>query len=477
MAFPFFRRRRQEPEVIGSDAPDAFYLGRYHDYETGRDGPKLQMPGTEPIIVIGRNRSGKDAGIGNFNVLQLGGRRSKFWFDPRLEAAAIGAPYCRTLGPTYVIDPLCIAATFPPDYADLKSDGWGALARYRASDPRLFDYAASDGEASIPMDKHNPHFTNRARGGFTGAAMIEVIEAEQEGRVPLLSNARMKVTEGVEYDAQGEPIKGWIATARRWQNNGNPQIASLLGNFTENNDEMRGVLATVDGASQYLLSSAMIADENKNRCPLHELGDYPMSVFCGLPHESVQADSMYAPYARLVISTALRSLYRPRPNGVPCTFWINEFTALGRLQAIETSIGLVAGYGIQVVLVVQSLSALRELYSHAWEAFVGNAAALVLVGAPADKFTAEYLSARSGDTTIRQPNAGMQLNSAGVGISSGEGYTRRRYLMPSDLYDLPPGYGFVFMAGMADPIPARFPPYWTEEPTNSRARRNPFYRG
>ena len=59
----------------------------------------------------------------------------------------------------------------------------------------------------------------------------------------------MKVTEGVEYDAQGEPIKGWIATARRWQNNGNSQIASLLGNFTEDNDEMRSVLATVDGAT------------------------------------------------------------------------------------------------------------------------------------------------------------------------------------------------------------------------------------
>ena len=66
------------------------------------------------------------------------------------------------------------------------------------------------------MDKQNPHFTNRARGGFTAAAMIEVIEAEQEdGRVPLLSNARLKVTEGVEYDPQtGEPNKGWIATAK-----------------------------------------------------------------------------------------------------------------------------------------------------------------------------------------------------------------------------------------------------------------------
>ena len=212
--------------------------------------------------------------------------------------------------------------------------------------------------------------------------MIEVIEAEQDGgRVPLLSNARLKVTEGVEYDPQtGEPNKGFLATSRRWQNSGNSQIASLLGNFTEENDEMRSVLATIDGATLCHLSNAMIADEKKNGCPLHELGDYPMSVFCGLPHEAVQADSMYAPYARLVISTALRSLYRPRPNGVPCTFWINEFTALGRLQAIETSIGLVAGYGIQLVLVVQSLSPSVSCIRHAWEAFVGNAAALVLVG-------------------------------------------------------------------------------------------------
>ena len=201
---------------------------------------------------------------------------------------------------------------------------------------------------------------------------------------------------------------------------------------------------------------------------MHELGDYPMSVFCGLPQNAVQADSMYAPYARLVISSALRSLYRPRPNGCLAPSGSTNSPRSAGCRQSKHRLAWWRAMAIQVVLVVQSLAALRELYSHGWEAFVGNAAALVLVGAPADHFTAEYLSARSGDTTIRQPNAGMQFNPDGVGISSGEAYTRRRYLMPSDLYDLQPGYGFVFMAGMADPIPARFPPYWTEEATNSR---------
>jgi hypothetical protein len=50
--------------LIGSDTSDARYLGRYVDEETGRVvGPKLELVGTEPIIIIGRNRVGKDAGI------------------------------------------------------------------------------------------------------------------------------------------------------------------------------------------------------------------------------------------------------------------------------------------------------------------------------------------------------------------------------------------------------------------------------
>ena len=118
MAFPFLRRRRRDPEVIGSDAPDAFYLGRYFDEDTGRVGPKLQIPGSEAIIIVGRNRSGKDAGIGNYNGLRLK-RQSIVFLDVRGEAAAICAPYRRTLGPTYIINPFGLLTDIP-GYEDLE---------------------------------------------------------------------------------------------------------------------------------------------------------------------------------------------------------------------------------------------------------------------------------------------------------------------------------------------------------------------
>jgi hypothetical protein len=121
--------RWQQDTVIGSPADDTFYVGRYWDEASGFNnpviGPKMQMPGTEPIVVIGRNRSGKDAGLGNYNALRLKGRT--WWmYDPRGEGAAVPAAYRATLGPTYMINPAGLHADLP-GYQDLRSHGRNPL--------------------------------------------------------------------------------------------------------------------------------------------------------------------------------------------------------------------------------------------------------------------------------------------------------------------------------------------------------------
>lgn len=463
-------------KVIGSDAPDAFYLGRHRDEETGRIGPKMQMPGNEPIIVVGRNRSGKDAGIGNYNGLRLRGK-SMVFLDNRGEARAVCGPYRDKLGPSYNVNPTGLLTNIP-GYEDCRSDGWGSLAGLTKQDPMLFEHTAGIAEAVHKLEGKDPHWVLRARQGTNGLAMNEVIDAAKTGRPALLANVRDQLTEGVEYDPKTqEPTKGMVATARRLVKEGHPQIASLLGNFTDYNDEVRGVLATGDGQSQFLLSNAIRDDELKNGVPpLEMLGQRPTSLFLMMPSETVQPDSIHSPYLRLFMSAALRALYRPSP--VACTFYLNEFASLGRLQPIEAALGLVAGSGIQLVIVVQSLTQLAQIYeTTGWENFFGQAGAVVLIGPPADKFTAEYLASRSGERTFRQPNVGTNINPGGVGMSNGESYTRRQYLMPMDLYGLQPGYGYVWIAGLSNAIPAYFPPYWDVDQLRRRARANPYYRG
>ena len=127
---------------------------------------------------------------------------------------------------------------------------------------------------------------------------------------------------------------------------------------------------------------------------------------------------------------------------------------------------------------MQSFSQLAHNYgSNSWENFLGQAGCVILIGPPADKFTAEYLCSRSGEKTILQPNASVSLNPGGAGMSNGESYTRRQHLMPQDLYRLQPGFGYVWVAGLSNAIPAYFPPYWDVDRLSRRARANPLYRG
>lgn len=468
MAFPFFSRK---VEVIGSDAPDAFALGRYVDEATGRVGPKLQMGGTEPLVICGRNRSGKDASIGTSNLLRLMST-SCFWVDPRGEAAAIAGAYRRTLGPTKNVNPFGVLTNELPDLA---SDGVSTVAGLRRDDPLLFDRCMAISEAMIKMDEKNPHFSYRARQLFTGLLMIEVMEADAGKAV--LTNVRARLTEPEVLDPKtNEPLQGLAATAIKWSKAGNPQIAGLLNGFTSlDGDEVRDTIATADAATQCLLSIPIRDDERKAGFDFNELGERPTTVFLSAPHELFQADSIHSPYMRLILSSAMRSLYRPTKT--PCIFYVNEMAAFGRLGALESSIGLVAGYSIRLVLVVQSLVQLRELYGHGWENFLGNAAAIALVGSPADAFTADYLSKRSGEKTLIQPNAGTNLNPGGIGVQNGEAYTRRQLLLPMDLYNLQPGFGYVWVAGLSDPIPTYYPPYWDVDQLRKRSRRNPYYSG
>jgi type IV secretion system protein VirD4 len=473
-----FGRRR----MIGSSGPGSVYIGSFRDPATGKIGDPIMVPGSEPGVVIGRNRSGKDTGIGMVNALGgFGALREKSWvaIDPKGEGASISAPYRRTLGPVYILNPFGVL-TRERGYQDLASDGWNPVGKLTDPlDPMLFDQAEAIAEALVKLESKDLHWTVSARAMLAGLLIGEVWDAAEhgrQGRLPLLANVRDALGEPSEFDKQTRvPTKGLAARALRIIARGGPG-ASLMGRFTVVNEEVQGVRATLDGQSQTLLSQPMRDDMAKGSLDLAELGKRPCTLYVIMPPEMVQETSLHSVYLRLVISAALRALYRP--SKTVATFYLNEFASLGRLGPIESALGLVAGYGIQLIVVLQSLIQLKAQYDAGWENFLGQAGWVALVGPPADAFTAEYLSKRSGETTFIQPNAGMSFNQGGVGFSSGDAYSRRQFLMPQDLYGLPPGTGWVWIAGLPSPIPVAFPPYFSDPQLGARrARANPYYRG
>jgi type IV secretory pathway TraG/TraD family ATPase VirD4 len=475
MAFPFFGGRR----LLGSDDPRAMFAG-YYRYPNNSLGGEIRIGDTRPKIIVGGNSAGKGAGIILPNALKRTGI-SQVFVDTRCQAAAVAAPWRRSIDQKTAVSNAYGCLGHLPDYADLQGSAGLNLLEAPELDPDhplVTDHLTVMATTTLPADNdHQPYFPTASQSVFISFSYAELVEAKREGRKPLFANVRRKVLERSEYDTKtGEPTSGMAWQARQILALNNPFVNSCIDRFAgKTNDEMRSVIGTFESKTRFMMSPMLAADEQRGGFDFSKAGQEVHSYFLAIPAEHVDG---CAGWFRLAITGAMRPLFAP--HDIPVTFWLDEFYALKRIPLVD-QIGVVAGSKIEIVIVVQSFSMLKHLYNEAWEAFLGNAGAIILVGAAPDHTTCDYLVKRSCETTIVKPHSGRSTNPGGAGTSSGDAFEIRPTLTHADLYNLPPGTGFIWLQGQADPVPAAYPGYWSREhpeyrTLSRRARRDPYVR-
>ena len=109
------------------------------------------------------------------------------------------------------------------------------------------------------------------------------------------------------------------------------------------------------------------------------------SIFLVLPPNRLDA---YSRWLRLLVAQALQDIARDAEAAQagaqrlkqPALFLLDEFAALGRLEAVERAMGLMAGYGLQLWPILQDMSQLKDLYGARANTFVANAGVLQTFG-------------------------------------------------------------------------------------------------
>ena len=176
---------------------------------------------------------------------------------------------------------------------------------------------------------------------------------------------------------------------------GGYEIASLAARFTEQTNELASIRSTADTQTRWILSPPMRDDLKKSGVDFRKLKEKPTTVYVILPAERMRTHSVWL---RLVIVSALRALYRP--GGLRTLLLIDEMPALGHLAPLEDAFGLVRGYKVQIAGICQDLAQLKALYKERWESFLANAG-VVQGFTPNDLTTADWMSRRAGQTTLR----------------------------------------------------------------------------
>ena len=217
-------------------------------------------------------------------------------------------------------------------------------------------------------------------------------------------------------------------------------IARAANRFLGKSDrEAASVMSSAQRHTHFLDSPRIVAATARSDFQFAGLRHDLTSIFLVLPPNRLDA---YSRWLRLLVAQALQDIARDAEAAQagaarlkqPALFLLDEFAALGRLEAVERAMGLMAGYGLQLWPILQDMSQLKDLYGARANTFVANAGVLQTFGVN-DFETAKWLSQMIGRETT-----GYQTESHKPGDAPSTSYnvTARDLMTPDEIMQIPP---------------------------------------
>lgn len=165
---------------------------------------------------------------------------------------------------------------------------------------------------------------------------------------------------------------------------------------------------------------------SKSTFSLSDLKTGNASVYVVLPPEYLKE---HASFLRLFVRCAINAMAGGGSGkGEKCLFILDEFFALGKIDEISSSCGLMPSYGVHLWPFLQDLGQLFTVYGHdGAETFFANADLHQFFG-NTDKLTLEYMSKMTGEVTATEigkaPNAPINMGGGQSMIAAASAHSK-----------------------------------------------------
>lgn len=438
---------RRDLKRTGLFGDNGLVLGRHR-------GDLLRHRTDKHLLTLAPNRAGKGVSAIIPNLLTYPG--SMLVVDPKGENARITARRRHRMGQKiFVLDPWGITG--------FRSARFNPLSMLTADSVDLAEDAMLLADSLVvPGGKVDDEFWNGEAKAMIAGLIMHIVTGERKERRHL-GTLRAMLTLGPEEFADlldemaaSDAAHGLVArTARRL--------------MQKNDRERSSVISTAQAQTHFLDSPRMAEALRASSFDPANLKSGRKTVYLVLPADRLTTHSRWL---RLVISLCLSALTRGRNKPAhPVLFMLDEFAALGRLQPVETAIGLLAGYGALIWPILQDLSQLQDLYPKRWRSFIANAGVVQAFGVN-DLETAEYLSKMLGQRTVTVRHHGRSGDARSQRGSENYSAAARPLLMPHEIMRLPPPQQLLFLQGKP-PVLAERVKYYEDREFAQMFDRNP----
>jgi type IV secretory pathway TraG/TraD family ATPase VirD4 len=339
--------------------------------------------------------------------------------DPKGENATItaarrgaGSAHCKGMGQTVkVLDPFQSAQV-----ADALRGRFNPLDTLDPKAEETVDEAGRIADAIVVVHEggtNDPFWDESARAMVKGLLLHVLTSPQYEGRRNLVT-LRKLITRGdwESIDALREagekdlpPAHGLLWTGL----SNNPAFDGLIAGAGDSFTNMlinspkqyESVLQVANRNTEFIDSPAMQRLLEASDFQLSELKTRPegLSLYLCLPQRYMNT---HYRWLRMMISLTVTEMekVRGRPKtGHPILMVLDEFAGLKRMEVIETAAAQIAGYGVKLFFVLQSLEQLKAIYKDNWETFLANSGLKVFFNLE-DNFSRDYVSKLIGETEI-----------------------------------------------------------------------------
>ena len=385
----------------------------------GRSASEHQVPvgyrDDRHVCLVSGSRGGKGTtSIVNNLILWPG---SLCVVDPKGENATItaarrgrGSAHCKGLGQAVkVLDPFKAAQV-----DDSLRARFNPLDVLDPNNEEAIDEAGQIADAVVVVHESNDPFWDQSARAMVKGLILHILTApEYEGRRNLIT-LRKLITRGdwesVEtLRAAGEkdipPAHGMLWTGLANNQAFDGLIAGIGDSFTNmllnSPKQYESVLQVANRNTEFIDSPAMQRCLEASDFQLSDLKTRPegLSIYLSLPQRYM---STHYGWLRMMIALIVTEMEKVRgkpATGHPVLMVLDEFAGLKRMEVIENAVAQIAGYGVKLFFVLQSLEQLKAVYKDNWETFLANSGLKMFFNLE-DNFSRDYVSKLIGETEV-----------------------------------------------------------------------------
>lgn len=403
-----------DPEIYANEhayKDGKFWLGR-----SPLNGQPLGYVDDRHICLVSGTRAGKGTTSIINNLCLWPG--SVVVVDPKGENATVtaarrgkGSEHCEGMGQAvHVLDPFNAAQV-----DDSLRSRFNPLDALDPNDPITIDEAGRVADAIVVMnpESKDPFWDQSARTLVKGLILHVLTAPQFEGRRNLVTIRRLIARgdhEGIatlkemgETDLPSAQALLWEGVA---QNNTFNGVVAGIGDSMVNmavnaSKQFESVLQVANRNTEFLDSPGMQACLETSDFKLSDLKTDPkgVSVYLSLPQRFMGEHFRWLRMMITLTMTEMEAIKGQPATGHRVLMCLDEFAGLKRMEVIENAVAQIAGYGVKLFFVLQSLEQLKATYKDNWETFLSNAGLKIFFGID-DHFTRDYVSKFIGETEL-----------------------------------------------------------------------------